>query len=296
MSRALLPFTLLLLGASSLFSGLSGQDPLHLDERLLSPARLSLGGGVDRARPDTPKLWSRSLLGAVEPSIRPENAGLRSLLVPGLGQFALGNRRGWAYAGLEVLGWLWYLDRRVKGTGLRGEYRDYAWQKARLQSGPRVDGDFDYYEVLSQWERSGHFDLDLGREGTQPELNPSYYNGMIWTRALGIFSVGQSSGPGDPEYESAIRYYEQYAYGTGFLWNWTGTPGGRSTYADIIRKSDDRFRQARNAVGFVIANHLVSAADAFVSGRTGLDIEARVGPGMGGSGVTLAARLGTSWH
>ena len=99
MSRALLPFTLLLLGASSLFSGLSGQDPLHLDERLLSPARLSLGRGVDRARPDTPKLWSRSLLGAVEPSIRPENAGLRSLLVPGLGQFALGNRRGWAYVG-----------------------------------------------------------------------------------------------------------------------------------------------------------------------------------------------------
>tara|TARA_Y100001970_G_scaffold202063_1_gene245994 strand:+ start:6529 stop:7083 length:555 start_codon:yes stop_codon:yes gene_type:complete len=184
----------------------------------------------------------------------------------------------------------------VKGTDLRGEYRDYAWQKARLQSGPRVDGDFDYYEVMSQWERSGHFDLDLGREGTQPELNPSYYNGLIWTRALGIFSVGQSSGPGDPEYESAIRYYEQHAYGTGFLWNWTGTPGGRSTYADIIRKSDDRFRQARNAVGFVIANHLVSAADAFVSGRTGLNIETRVGPGMGGSGVTLAAGLGTSWH
>jgi hypothetical protein len=296
MSRALLPFTLLLLGVSSSFAGLSGQELLHLDERLLSLDRLSLKGGVDRARPDTPELWSRSLVEPIKPSVGPENAGLRSLLVPGLGQLALGNRRGWAYAGLELLGWLWYFDRRVKGTDLRREYRDYAWQKARLQSGPRVDGDFDYYEVMSQWERSGHFDLDLGREGTQPELNPSYYNGLIWTRALGIFSVGQSSGPGDPEYESAIRYYEQYAYGTGFLWNWTETPGGRLTYADIIRKSDDRFRQARNAVGFVIANHLVSAADAFVSGRTGLDIEARVGPGMGGSGVTLAARLGTSWH
>ena len=296
MSLALLPFTLLLLGVSSSFAVLSGQELLHLDERLLSLDRLSLKGGVDRARPDTPELWSRSLVEPIKPSVGPENAGLRSLLVPGLGQLALGNRRGWAYAGLELLGWLWYFDRRVKGTDLRREYRDYAWQKARLQSGPRVDGDFDYYEVMSQWERSGHFDLDLGREGTQPELNPSYYNGLIWTRALGIFSVGQSSGPGDPEYESAIRYYEQYAYGTGFLWSWTGTPGGRSTYADIIRKSDDRFRQARNAVGFVIANHLVSAADAFVSGRAGLDIETHVGPGMGGSGVMLAARLGTSWH
>ena len=58
-----------------------------------------------------------------------------------------------------------------------------------------------------------------------------------------------------------------------------------STYQEIL-----------NAVGFVIANHLVSAADAFVSRRAGLDIETHIGPGMGGSGVTLAARLGTFWH
>ena len=140
----------------------------------------------------------------------------------------------------------------------------------------------------------GHFDLDLDAKELSP-MNPSYYNGLIWTRALGT-SRSVSPLVRGSEYESAIRYYEQYAYGTGFLWSWTGTPGGRSTYADIIRKSDDRFRQARNAVGFVIANHLVSAADAFVSGRAGLDIETHVGPGMGGSGVMLAARLGTSWH
>ena len=295
MRRTLLP-SALLLGVSALFTGLSGQELLYLDQRLLSPARFSLAAGIDPARTVTTELWSRSLLEPVKPSIGPENAGFRSLLVPGLGQFALGNRRGLVYAGLEVLGWLWYIDRRMKGNDLRGEYRDYAWQEARLQSGPRVDGDFDYYEVMSQWERSGHFDHDLSREGTQPELNPSYYNGLIWSRALGIFSVAPASGPGDPDYESAIRYYEQYAYGTGFLWDWAGTPGARSTYADIIRKSDDRFRQARNAVGFVIANHLVSAADAFVSGRAGVDIETHVGPGMGGSGVTLAASLGTSWH
>ena len=81
---------------SALFTGLSGQELLYLDQRLLSPARLSLEGGVDRARPDTPELWSRSLVEPIKPSVGPENAGLRSLLVPGLGQLALGNRRGWA--------------------------------------------------------------------------------------------------------------------------------------------------------------------------------------------------------
>ena len=97
-------------------------------------------------------------------------AGKRRLQVTAgarVGQFALGNRRGLVYAGLEVLGWLWYIDRRMKGNDLRGEYRDYAWHEARLQSGPRVDGDFDYYEVMSQWERSGHFDHDPSREGTE---------------------------------------------------------------------------------------------------------------------------------
>ena len=77
MSRALLPFTLLLLGVSSSFAGLSGQELLHLDERLLSLDRLSLKGGVDRARPDTPELWSRSLVEPIKPSVGPENAGLR---------------------------------------------------------------------------------------------------------------------------------------------------------------------------------------------------------------------------
>ena len=170
--------------------------------------------------------------------------------------------------GARALGLAMVLDRRVKGTDLRREYRDYAAQKARLQEGPRVDGDFDYYEVMSQWERSGHFDLDLDAKGTQPELNPSYYNGLIWTwRSASSRSVS-------PLVRGILSTNRQFATTSSMLtelaYRVNRTPGGRSTYADIIRKSDDRFRQARNAVGFVIANHLVSAADAFVSGRAGL--------------------------
>ncbi len=226
------------------------------------------------------------------PSIGPGNAALRSALIPGAGQYALQQNRSWVYVGLEVIGWGFYADRRRSGAGLRREYRDYAWQEGRLEAGPRVDGDFDYYETLSKWDRSGGFDLDAGLAGVQPEEDPTAYNGLIWSRAVGIYSVDPAAGPGDARYDDAIRYYEERAYGPGFLWDWAGSPGARATYAGIIESSDERFRQARNALGFVIANHLVSAVDAFVSARArGVRIESRILPGPTGTGLTFAATL-----
>ena len=223
-----------------------------------------------------------------ERSVAPGSAALRSVLIPGAGQFALGQRRSWAYVALEVIGWGFYLDRRRAGADLRDAYRDFAWAEGRLQAGPRVDGDFDYYETLSKWDRSGSFDADNGRAGVQPEDDPTVFNGLIWSRAVGIFSVDPGAGPGDVRYEQAISYYSERAYGNEFLWDWTGVPGARSTYAGIIATSDDRFRQASNALGFVIANHLVSAVDAFVSARSGFRLESRVLPGPAGLGMTVA--------
>ncbi len=226
-------------------------------------------------------------------SVGPGSAALRSALLPGGGQFALGQRRSWAYLGLEVIGWGVYLNRTWAGDELRDQYRDFAWAEGRLQTGPRIDGDFDYYETLSKWDRSGSFDADPGLAGVQPEEDPSVYNGLIWSRAAGIFSVDPSAGLGDPRYDQALLYYTERAYGHELLWDWTATPGARSTYAGIIKSSDERFRQASNALGFVIANHLVSAVDAFVSARSGLRLESRVLPGPGGLGMTVASSLRT---
>lgn len=225
--------------------------------------------------------------------VSPGGAALRSALIPGAGQLALGQRRGWAYLGIEALGWVVYLDRRRSGGALREEYRDFAWEEARLQSGARVDGDFDYYETMSQWDRSGAFDADPSLAGVQPEVDATRYNGLVWTRALGIFSADPAAGPGDPRYDAALEYYVERAYGDDFLWDWTGDPGARSTYAGIIEASDDRFRQARNAVGLVIANHLVSAVDAFVAARSRVRLESRIVPGPMGRGLTFAASLRT---
>jgi len=201
---------------------------------------------------------------------------LLSLALPGLGQHALGQNRKWIYGAIEVAGWVAFFERRGAGGEYRDRYRDFAWTEGRLQVGGRIDGDFDYYETLSKWGQSGAFDTDSGLAGVQPEMDATTYNGSIWTLASQIFIPGGGPVPEtDPAYQSALAYYTQRAYGTAFLWDWSAVPGGREELGALIEASDDRFRQATSALGIVIANHLVSAVDAYLSSR-GQGVAARL--------------------
>lgn len=215
--------------------------------------------------------------------------GLLSLGLPGAGQHVLGKRRKWLYLAAEVVGWTLYLERRAAGGRYRDEYRDFAWEHARLQEGPRVEGDFEYYETLSHWASSGTFDSDPRAPGLQPEPDGGTFNGSVWALARQIHLGGGDAGadgPDAPGYEAALAYYRERAYGPPFLWNWAAAPGGQAELIRLIGESDDRFRQATTVLGAVLANHLISAVDAYVSARglapaTGL----RVSPeGDGGGG------------
>jgi hypothetical protein len=191
-----------------------------------------------------------------------------SFLLPGLGQHYLADRsRMWIFGALEVAGWAAFLERRSSGAGLQDVYRDFAWSRGRVQRASRMDGDFDYYEALTKWGRSGAFDSDPAQQGIQPEVDATTYNGTIWTRAQGLFLGGSAGQEGDPGYEQARAYYVDNAYGTEFLWDWSEDPAGQSELGDKIEESDERFRQATTFVGVIIANHLVSAIDAFITGR-----------------------------
>jgi hypothetical protein len=216
---------------------------------------------------------ARALLVARPATVQESPAGdLRptflSLALPGVGQHLLGQDRKWIYGALEVLGWAVFFERRGAGHEYRDRYRDFAWEQGRIQSGARVDGDFDYYETLSKWTSSGAFDTDTGLSGVQPETDPGTYNGSIWALASQIFIPGGGPVPDtDPAFQRALAYYAERAYGPDFLWDWTVVPGGRLQVAGLIEESDDRFRQATTALGVVIANHLVSAVDAYLSRR-----------------------------
>ena len=218
--------------------------------------------------------------------VSPGRATLYSAVLPGAGQHLLDQPRKWAYLALEAAGWFFYVDRRSSGGELKAAYRDFAWEEARIQSGSRLDGDFDYYETLTKWGRSGAFDADPGSSGVQPEDDPSTFNGSIWGLATGLFLPdGPSTPPSDPQYERALEYYESRGYDTDFLWDWTGTGDAQDEYAGLISESDERYRQATNVVGAIIANHVVSAVDAYLSARgVPTPSEIRVAPGLGPSG------------
>ena len=214
-----------------------------------------------------------------------------SAVLPGAGQHVLGQQRKWVYLALEIGGWAFFAERRHAGGEYRDRYRDYAWDNARLQSGGRVDGDFDYYETLTHWGRSGAFDRDAGAVGVQPELDPTAYNGSIWDLAARIFLPGGvGSGETDPGYPSALAYYVERAYGPELLWDWSGAPGAQAEFSRLLDVSDSRYRQATTLLGLVIANHLLSAVDAYRSAGRSPAAQLRLVPGEL-PGVTWGVQL-----
>src|SRR5690606_6961444 len=114
-----------------------------------------------------------------------------------------------------------HVDRRRSGRAQRGEYRDLAWMAARGAPQPRRDGDWEYYERLEQWARSGRWDADPGRPGVQPESDDETFNGSLWSLARDLYAADPGD-EGTPAYALALAYYEERAYPPELLWDWTG--------------------------------------------------------------------------
>jgi len=222
-------------------------------------------------------------------------AAARSLVVPGWGQLALGQRRAFAYAAAEAILWVLWADRRGEGNDLRRAYRDLAWQTARHPGGSsRQDGPWAYYETLSKWARSGVFDRDAALVGVQPEEDPATFNGSVWALARDIHFGGRTPSPDDPAWEAALAWYGERAYGDGFLWDWTGSGDALEEYRELIHGSDHRFRQATAALGAVLANHVLSGTDAFLSARLRGTAAVRVAAPPPGEAAVLCVTL--SWR
>ena len=202
------------------------------------------------------------------PAVSPGRAFLYSALFPGLGQRKLGKGRWLAYLAVEGVAWISFGRAQRSATDERGQYQDLAWDVARSFNGPRVDGNFRYYETMEKFLASGAFDTDSAAPGIQPEMDPSTFNGRVWSLATEIyFPAGANPGPGDPEYEAALVDYQTRAYAERFEWSWAGQSASWTDYMDLIDSSDGSFRRASQFLGVVVANHLLSGVDAFVTAR-----------------------------
>lgn len=234
---------------------------------LLTLALVLLGAGTASAQTAADVAWPNAAP-AVELLKTPAGAFTASMLVPGVGQAALGKRRWALYAGMEVVFWAVHLESRSDQRAASRAYRNLAWDVARLRdSEERVDGSWGYYETMRYYLRSGAFDRDAAQAGLQPEEDVDTYNGSVWELSRALYLPGGAGDPGTPEYDQALEHYAARAAGPAFLWSWEGNEDAWGRFGGLIGEADSASRLAGGALGAVLANHFVSAVDALLIAR-----------------------------
>jgi len=195
---------------------------------------------------------------------------ISSAIIPGSGQLMAGQDRGVIYLAVEAFLLIQFFSSNGEGTRQRNQYKDLAFTVARAPFVPaRRDTTFEYFEQMERFIESGPFDTDPG-SSLVPPTDELTYNGSIWRLARETFLVD----PVDPdtssiEYQSAIAFYRDRAIGPNFQWSWRDAGLEQDLYRQSIKRSDDAFRNSTQYLGLLLANHLLSAVDAFVSYRLG---------------------------
>ncbi|HUF26311.1 MAG TPA: hypothetical protein VMM18_04930 [Gemmatimonadaceae bacterium] len=195
---------------------------------------------------------------------------LASAVVPGAGQALMRQDRFVVYAAVEAVAWLRYATDQREGARQRRAYRELANRVARafFTSDP-VAGTFDYYERMQYFVESGVFDLDPFGEGLEPELDTLTYNGSVWLLARRTFWEHPDSIPPRDEaaYVRAEQFYLDRAIRPDFRWSWRNAQLEHDLYRRTIQESNEAYRQAIQALGVVLANHVLSTVDAYVTLR-----------------------------
>lgn len=210
-----------------------------------------------------------------------------SAVVPGAGQARLGQDRFVGYMAVEGYLWIRYLTDRRAGTDARNAYRDMALRVSRAGfPGPKPQGNFEYYERMEHWIASGIYDSDPGA-AFAPETDTTTFNGKMWSIARKTYWSDPTTPPpvGSAPYEAALRFYRQNAVTPEFQWSWRNAPLHQDVYRRSVRASNDGFRHAVQDIGAVIANHVLSTVDAYISLRL------RLGESADGSSVGIGATL-----
>ena len=269
----------------------NGASPAAPLLELASYARAEVG--VDSRRPPGASAISVAVRGTSRPIGAPDPwwAPAASAALPGAGQAQLGQDRFVGYLAMEGFLWLRYLTDRREGIRQRNAYREVALEVSRAPyGGTKPTGDFEYYERMEHWIASGVFDADPMSPGLDPETDTTTFNGAMWLLARRTYWTRPDTPPavGSPAYLAALSFYEQSAVRPAFEWSWRGSRLEQDIYRRHIKDSNDAFRHAISDVGIVIANHVLSTVDAYISLR--LRLRAQIQPG-GPTNVGFSASM-----
>jgi hypothetical protein len=188
--------------------------------------------------------------GAAAP-ISPGKAVLYSLLLPGLGDYQLGNRgRAAVFFALEGAIWVSYGVFQAQGGEREEDYEELAVQFAGVSRTGHSD---DFYAQLRDYDNSDVYEADIKDEGR-------FELGQVLTNAqLEQYFI-----------ENRVADYE--------AWRWTSLDR-RLQYSEARSSSKTSYRRADYMLAAAAANRVVSAIFAYASAR-GMHKDAEVGYGL----------------
>jgi|GEM_PF-918457 len=233
---------------------------------------LSIPAAGAAAGSETETHAERSLFTQLPEKIKPSPwwAPVASLVIPGSGQRALGQQRSVAYAVAEAYMLVQAVVSQRDADRQRAQYQTLASDVARAQfGGSRPIGPWvTYYEPMEKFLESGAYSLVRGST-VVPETDEHTYNGSRWLLARQTYWRDAAVPPAtsSPEYARALAAYVKDAVTDEYRWSWRDAQLQWDVYRQIIASKNRSYQRANNYVGLVVANHLVSLVDAYVSVR-----------------------------
>jgi hypothetical protein len=192
-------------------------------------------------------------------------APVASLLVPGLGQAQLHKDRFIAFMSVEAFLIVQLMKNnkewRTSATSYRALARDVARQAF---AGARADTIFEYYEAMGKYVESGAFS-STPNGPVIPETDTLTYNGKQWLLARKQYGVplDDPSAALTPNYAQALSFYQERAVSQYYGWSWRDAQLEQDVFKREIMRSNEAYARAQRNLTALIANHLLSAIDAF---------------------------------
>jgi len=191
-------------------------------------------------------------------------APIASAVIPGSGQWLLGQNRALGFLAVEAIAWWRYTTDIHQRTLQEERFKDIARRVARAPFSPSPpDGDWAFYERMRDYLESGQYSMtDTGP--VVPETDPSTFNGSRWALAQAT-----NANPADQ-----LAEYERTAAKPDFRWSWKNNQFQFDIFKRYTEKRNDADRAATRDLLVIGANHIISMVDAFTTMRLQVRSEA----------------------
>ena len=206
---------------------------------------------------------------ATEPAsapISPTRAVLYSLLLPGLGDYALGNKgRASAFFITEGVIWISYAVFEVQGQRREDEYQSLAVLFAGVSRTGLSD---EFYATIRDYDASDEYEADVKTDGR--------------------FEIGD---PAAIDPDALDQYFLENRVSDYQPWVWESTDR-RLQYSEVRSSSKTSYRRADYMIAAAAANRVVSAVVAYAAARSakrasGVGYRVDVTPSSAGLAVAL---------